>query len=134
MERIHAELAITASIEIASDIAVAVDPQDLDEMLGNLLDNAWRHARSAVRIGAGVVGANIELTIDDDGPGLSEESIREALLPGRRLDERGDGHGFGLPIAEELAELNGGSLTLSRSPSMIGLRVDLILPAGMSES
>ena len=50
-------------------------------------------------------------------------------MPGRRLDERGDGHGFGLPIAQELAELNGGDLTLEQSP-LGGLRVVLLLPLG----
>lgn len=131
MERIHADRAISASIEIAPEIAVAVDPQDLDEMLGNLLDNAWRHARSAVRIGVGFAGATVELAIDDDGPGLSDALIREARVPGRRLDERGDGHGFGLSIAQELAELNGGGLALSRSPTLSGLRASLTLRRGV---
>ena len=129
LQRIHAERAIGASTAIAPELAVAVDPQDLDEMIGNLLDNAWRHARSSVSIGAAANGADIEIAIADDGPGLSPAAMAEALVPGRRLDERGDGHGFGLSIAHELAELNGGAMTLQGSPSSTGLLIILRLPA-----
>ena len=129
MRGIHAERAIRATAEIAPELEVAVDSQDLDEMVGNLLDNAWQHARSAVAITAAPTGSSIELAIEDDGPGLTDAAIGEALVPGRRLDERGDGHGFGLPIAQELAEMNGGGLMLDRSPSRGGLRASLALPA-----
>ncbi|WP_267396612.1 MULTISPECIES: HAMP domain-containing sensor histidine kinase [unclassified Sphingomonas] len=128
MRGINAERALAVTIEVAPDHAVAADPQDLDEMLGNLLDNAWRHASTAVALRAVASGSAIELTIEDDGPGLTDEAIGEALVPGRRLDERGDGHGFGLPITQELAELNGGALKLVRSP-LGGLRAALTLPA-----
>jgi len=126
--RIHAERAVVATARIAPDLAVAVDPQDLDEMVGNLLDNAWRHARSTIDIAAAREGPIVRIVIGDDGAGLSEDFLDEALVPGRRLDERGEGHGFGLPIAQELAELNGGTLTLGRAPSG-GLSATLALPA-----
>lgn len=129
MKGIHADRAITATCELAPELAIAADPQDLDEMLGNLLDNAWRHARTAVRIAAAQAGRNVKVLIEDDGPGLSTLASEEALMPGRRLDERGDGHGFGLPIAQELADLNGGELTLETAQSG-GLRVVLVLPTG----
>jgi signal transduction histidine kinase len=129
LERVHAERPITGSFEIPSDLSVAIDAQDLDEIAGNLLDNAWRHAKSTISVAAARVAASIELTIDDDGVGVPETALAEALQPGRRLDERGDGHGFGLSIAAELAELNGGTLTLSRSPTLGGLQVRLVLPA-----
>lgn len=130
LERIHAGRGIAVTIAIAGDLAVAVDPEDLDEMAGNLLDNAWRHARGAIHVVARPDGADVVLTIDDDGPGIGAAAIDEALMPGRRLDERGDGHGFGLPIARELAELNGGRLTLAASPTLGGLRAGLVLAAG----
>lgn len=130
LERIHAERPVNAVTTIGSDLAVSIDPQDLDEMIGNLLDNAWRHAKSEIRVEALAVDATIVLTIGDDGPGLSDAELLEALMPGRRLDERGDGHGFGLSIAEELAELNSGALTLSRSNALSGLLATLTLPKG----
>ncbi|WP_156679467.1 sensor histidine kinase [Sphingomonas profundi] len=129
LRRVHADRGIAASVAIAAGLAVAIDPQDLDEMLGNLLDNAWRHARQAIRVEAEARGPVVALTIEDDGPGLDAAAMAEAMLPGRRLDERGDGHGFGLPIARELAELNGGSLRLARSTACGGLLAELILPA-----
>ncbi len=128
MAGIHAERAIGVSVAVAPDLAVAVDRQDLDELLGNLLDNAWRHARSTVAITAAPTGSSIELAIEDDGPGLADAVMGEALVPGRRLDERGDGHGFGLPIAQELAEMYGGGLALGRSARKGGLRAALTLP------
>ncbi|WP_240699937.1 sensor histidine kinase [Sphingomonas gei] len=126
---IHAARGIEASIFVPPSIGVAVDPQDLDELLGNLLDNAWRHARSAIRVDVVLKGTAVIVSIEDDGPGIDDAAIAEAFLPGRRLDERGDGHGFGLSIARELAELNGGSLELTRSPQLKGLRADIQLPA-----
>ncbi|MET0934967.1 MAG: HAMP domain-containing sensor histidine kinase, partial [Luteibacter sp.] len=128
MKGVHADRPIMVTCELAPELALAADPQDVDEMLGNLLDNAWRHARSAVSIAAASSGRNVELAIEDDGPGLSPTASQQALVPGRRLDEGGDGHGFGLPIAQELAELNGGELTLDKA-QLGGLRVVLTLPA-----
>ncbi|MGI4731361.1 MAG: sensor histidine kinase [Janthinobacterium lividum] len=127
--RIHADRPMRVTVDLAPDLAVAVDFQDFDEMAGNLLDNAWRHARSAIVVAGRQVDAMVVLSIDDDGPGLPADAIREALVPGRRLDERGDGHGFGLSITEELAELSGGTLTLSTAPRSGGLRAELTLPA-----
>ena len=127
--RIHADRSVSADMEIDRELAVSVDPQDLDEMVGNLLDNAWRHARSRIKIQAAREGVAVRIVIGDDGPGLSAEVIGEALVPGRRLDERGDGHGFGLPIAQELAELNGGRLELDAHRGLGGLGVALTLPA-----
>lgn len=125
--RIHAERGIAADVRIAPDIAVKCDPQDLDEMLGNLLDNAWKWAHRRIAVAAERAGGAVRIRIDDDGPGLSGEAMVLALVPGKRLDERGDGHGFGLPIARELAELHGGSLDLAPSPAG-GLRATLTLP------
>jgi signal transduction histidine kinase len=130
---VHADRAIGVTIDVLPEFAVAADPQDVDEMLGNLLDNAWRHASSRVTIAAAQSGSMVKLTIEDDGPGLSGQAIDDALVPGLRLDERGDGHGFGLPIAQELAELNGGGLALGSSQTHGGLSVTLSLPFGIAD-
>jgi len=128
LRRIHADRPMTVDITIPDDLAVAIDPQDLDEMIGNLLDNAWRHARAALSIAANPIDGTVTLEIADDGQGLDDTAMAQAVLPGRRLDERGDGHGFGLSITRELAELNGGTVTLDRSPVLGGLLVRLTLP------
>lgn len=128
LRRIHAERPLSVEIAVPPDIAVAIDPQDLDEMVGNLLDNAWRHARARISIIAVIEGPLVSLAIADDGDGLDNAVIDQAMMPGRRLDERGDGHGFGLSITRELAELNGGGLTLGRSSELGGLSAMLTLP------
>ncbi|HEX8446601.1 MAG TPA: HAMP domain-containing sensor histidine kinase [Sphingomonas sp.] len=133
LRRVHADRVLDVRIAVPDGMAVAVDPQDLDEMVGNLLDNGWRHARGAVRIEAARDGAAVHIRIDDDGPGLSEAAAIEALVPGRRLDERGDGHGFGLSITRALAELNGGRLILENAPELKGLRAILILPVATGD-
>ncbi len=127
LERIHADRKLAAHAEVDAAQRVKCDPQDLDEMLGNLLDNAFKWARSQVRVSSAERGAAVAVSIEDDGPGLDPQGIERALARGERLDEQGDGHGFGLPIARELAELHGGSLELDRSP-LGGLRATLVLP------
>ena len=87
------------------------------ELAGPLLENAARYARLRVRVS----GDRARLCIDDDGPGLSGAEIDEALGRGKRLDEAAQGHGLGLAIARDVAELSGGVLTLDRSP-LGGLR------------
>jgi signal transduction histidine kinase len=123
---IHEERGIAIGVQIAGELHAKCDPQDLDEMLGNLLDNAWKWAKSRVEVSAHLADNGIRIDIEDDGPGLSPEALEQVLVPGRRLDEREGGHGFGLPIARELAELHGGYLQLDQSP-LGGLRVSLVL-------
>lgn len=125
--RIHAEKAPEIALAVPDDLALACEAQDCDEMLGNLLDNACRWCAGRVLVTAQRVGAQIEIRIEDDGPGLTPEAATAMLERGRRLDEAVPGDGFGLPITLELAELYGGSLRLARA-EMGGLRADLTLP------
>ncbi|WP_420139700.1 sensor histidine kinase [Sphingomonas sp.] len=125
--RIHADRSIKAHLAIPDRLAVLCDPQDLDEMVGNLLDNAWKWAASAVRVTAVSEGRMVAMHVEDDGPGIAQDLLAAAVEPGRRLDERGDGHGFGLSITRELAELHGGTLMLA-NVSKRGLRATLRLP------
>jgi signal transduction histidine kinase len=98
------------------------------EMLGNLLDNACKWARSRVAVDTSAVGAAVVVTVDDDGPGL-EPSMRDVVLQrGVRADEAAPGSGLGLAIVRDLAELYGGSISLSAAP-IGGLRARLELPA-----
>ena len=127
LARINVDHALTVDADVPVDLAVACDPQDLDEMVGNLLDNAWRWAATRIVVTAAADGNRIALTIADDGPGLSAAARDAALVAGRRLDERGEGHGFGLSITRELAELYGGELRLGEAPPN-GLAAVLILP------
>ncbi|MDZ7282727.1 sensor histidine kinase [Sphingomonas sanguinis] len=125
--RIHAERGVRITTDIADDLSVTMDAQDLDEVAGNLVDNAARHARSQVTIAAMVEGRQVRLSVTDDGPGIPQPDRLRATQAGARLDERGDGHGFGLAIARELAELHGGTLMLDEAPGG-GLSASVLLP------
>ncbi|WP_240047593.1 sensor histidine kinase [Sphingomonas panacisoli] len=115
LSRIHADRPVTATVSVAPDLSVGIDPHDLDELLGNLLDNGWRFAATRIAIDAAAQGGIVRIAIADDGPGIPADRRDAAMQPGRRLDEVSDGHGFGLSIARELAELHGGRLILAEA-------------------
>jgi len=129
--KIYAGKDVTFEVDVPADLPAACEAQDLDEMLGNLLDNAFKWSRRKVRVSASEAGPDAIISIEDDGAGPSDGELPEALLPGRRLDQSVPGYGFGLPITRELVELYGGSLSLSRS-ALGGLKAELHLPRGSS--
>jgi signal transduction histidine kinase len=121
--RLYAGRNLGIEVDVPVDDFVRCQKEDLEEMLGNLLDNACKWAKSRVRIQS-VDGA---IFIDDDGAGL-EPSMRERVMQrGVRVDETAPGSGLGLAIVRDLAELYGGTITLAASP-MGGLRAELTLP------
>lgn len=102
--------------------------EDVEEMLGNLVDNACKWAKSRVEVRSTLQNGAIVTTVDDDGPGL-DASLRESVLKrGVRADEAAPGSGLGLAIVADLADLYGGSIVLSGSPHG-GLRAQLRLPS-----
>jgi signal transduction histidine kinase len=128
IERLHAERDLSIEIDAPASHAFRGQREDLDEMLGNLLDNACKWTRASVRLSSSKEGERIVITVDDDGPGI-EPSMREAVLRrGVRADEAAQGSGLGLAIVRDLAEIYGGSISLEESP-MGGARARLTLPA-----
>lgn len=133
-EKIHGGRGIAFASSIPAGLRFRGERQDLEEMLGNLVDNAGKWASGRVEIGASALapGAEgrpmIDVTIDDDGPGLRPESRAAALKRGQRLDESKPGSGLGLSIVADLAALHGGALSLEDSP-LGGLRARLRLPS-----
>lgn len=128
LAKVNAGKAVDVAHHISPTVAVACEQQDVDEMLGNVLENAFAWCRSKVSVSAGSAGRSVLLMIDDDGPGLSAEQMANAVQAGRRLDESAPGFGFGLSITRELAELYAGALTL-RPSELGGLCVEIRLPA-----
>ena len=131
-EKIYSERDVEFEHRVETGLRFRGEKQDLEEMLGNLVDNAGKWSRSQVDIHAGVVvGAAkpcLEIVIDDDGPGLPADQRAAALTRGRRLDESKPGSGLGLSIVVDLAALYGGGVTLENSPAG-GLRARLRLPS-----
>jgi signal transduction histidine kinase len=109
------------------------DRQDLEEMAGNLMENACKWATSRVCVIADGVNGELRLAIEDDGPGLPTDQRQKALARGGRLDETVQGSGLGLSIVQEISSLYGGSFTLEDS-AMGGLRAVLTLPAAPMEA
>jgi signal transduction histidine kinase len=129
LERLYADRGRTIQLEVSPEHLVRVAREDLDEMLGNLIDNACKWTRSRVVVTSSRHGADVVVDVDDDGPGL-DPTMREAVLQrGVRADETAPGFGLGLAIVSEHAELYGGSVRLDSSP-LGGLRARLELPAG----
>ncbi|MDR2880409.1 MAG: HAMP domain-containing histidine kinase [Azoarcus sp.] len=130
MKVVYAERGIEINWEApAPAVVFAGETQDLQEMLGNLLDNACKWARSRVVVEAACQSSELIIDIGDDGPGISPEVMNSALQRGVRLDESTPGSGLGLSIVTELATLYRGRLEFSSSPELGGLQVRLILPA-----
>lgn len=115
------------AVAVASDAGVtaAIDPQDLQEMVGNLLENAARAARQRVLLTVRAQGAVARIDIDDDGAGLSSTDFDAACGRGLRLDERAPGSGLGLAIVREICDLYGWQLSSGVAP-LGGLRVTLL--------
>ena len=127
--RIHAGKAIAFKIKCPNNIRFRGEKQDLDEMLGNLIDNAhkWAKKRVNAKVTAEPGASHFILAIDDDGPGIPAGERENVFQRGNRLDEATPGSGLGLAIVDELVTLYGGTLVLLDSP-LGGLRVRLRLP------
>ena len=124
------ESGLRVETDLPPGIAFAGERQDLEEMIGNLVENAVKWARTRIRVRAEALGPNrLWVEIEDDGPGMSEADYAQALRRGTRLDESGPpGTGLGLAIVSDLAALHGGRLDLARGGSG-GLCARLELPA-----
>jgi len=107
---------MTYTATVPDDLSLTMDPDDLNDLFGNLLENATRHAVSQVRIGANRRGARALITIEDDGPGLSDDQIAKVTKRGQRLDTTGSGAGLGLAIVSEIVDANAGTISFARSP------------------
>jgi signal transduction histidine kinase len=126
--------------ELAIDLDIQGEPrfrgekQDLEEMVGNLVDNAGKWASSRVSIEVLLEQPEpgrhaVRIVVDDDGPGLTPTQREQVARRGQRLDESKPGSGLGLSIVVEVARLYGGALNLGTAP-IGGLRAELVLPAG----
>jgi signal transduction histidine kinase len=134
MEKIHRDRGIAIAVNADAQARFRGERQDLEEMAGNLVDNACKWASSHVFVEVLVEppvepGATptLRIIVDDDGRGLSAAERAQVSRRGQRLDESKPGSGLGLSIVVDLAALYGGSLRLGNAP-IGGLRAELVLP------
>ena len=128
LRRLHIERGIKIDSDVSTSHVFLGTREDLDEMLGNLLDNACKWARTQVRLSSSKQGDAVTINVDDDGPGIEPSMRRSVMLRGVRADEVSQSSGLGLTIVSDLAELYGGSIRLEESP-IGGVRARLTLPA-----
>jgi signal transduction histidine kinase len=130
LDRIHEERGLDLEITASPGLKFQGEKQDFEEMVGNLLDNACKWAKS--RVSASAMRENgarrFTVTVDDDGPGLHEAERKKVVKRGQRIDESKPGSGLGLSIVADLAHLYKGRFELEPSPDG-GLRARLELPA-----
>ncbi|RZS88569.1 signal transduction histidine kinase [Phyllobacterium myrsinacearum] len=115
------------------DAVFAGEQEDLEEIVGNLLENAGKWGRSAIRLTVSAAGPEtmdnaFDISVEDDGPGLAPGQIKDALTRGKRLDESKPGTGLGLSIVHDTVREYGGTLRLERSEDLGGLRARITLP------
>jgi signal transduction histidine kinase len=128
MMTIHADRRLAIDVRVPHEHFARTQREDLEEMLGNLVDNACKWAKTRVEIASAVTADRVVITVDDDGPGL-DPSLRDTVLQrGVRADEAAPGSGLGLAIVADLADLYGGSIALTSAP-LGGLRATLELPS-----
>lgn len=134
MTRIHGDKDLSFEAELDASVRFRGEQQDLEDLAGNLIDNACKWARSQITVTARPLPtaagdrALFEIIVEDDGPGLTADQRREAVKRGKRLDESVPGTGLGLSIVADLVALYGGQFELSEA-AIGGLRAQLVLPA-----
>ncbi|MGH8496114.1 MAG: sensor histidine kinase [Gammaproteobacteria bacterium] len=128
LDRLYKDKRLDTRLFGLDRLSFAGDARDLEEMLGNLMDNACKWARGRVEVRGETIGNRLRIRVDDDGPGISEGDEAAALMRGHRLDESVAGSGLGLHIVQDVVRLYRGSLELECSP-LGGTRATLELPA-----
>ena len=137
LEKVYAGKGVLCEFEVAPGVQFYGEAGDLQELLGNLLENAFKWARKRVLLTAspGPAAPNrragLLLAVDDDGPGIAPEDVAKVLQRGVRGDERVQGHGIGLSIVQDLVRDYRGELQVTRSQELGGARFEVTLPPGL---
>jgi two-component system sensor histidine kinase PhoQ len=127
LKKVYSEKQLDISTAIDSNVRFRGDEGDLTEILGNLLDNAFKWAGRSVRISAHTSNGYVQLCIEDDGPGIDSADAARVFDRGTRTDEKVPGHGIGLSVVREIVEAYGGTASIGTS-DLGGARIELQLP------
>jgi two-component system sensor histidine kinase PhoQ len=137
LEKVYAAKRVLCEFEIAPQVRFHGETGDLQELLGNLLENAfkWAGSRVLLTVAEGVDAPGrrpgLSIIVEDDGSGIAEERIAHVLQRGVRGDERVHGHGIGLAIVQDIVRSYRGELHVGRSAEMGGARFEVTLPPGL---
>ncbi len=128
LQKVYHQNGLKVELVLEEGVKVRGDEGDLMELLGNLLDNAFKWAATTVRVSARSENRGLQICVEDDGPGIVAPRIDEVLQRGVRLDEATPGHGIGLPMVRDIIEAYGGELSIERS-ELGGAKMVVSLPA-----
>ncbi|AGA32259.1 Sensor protein PhoQ [Thioalkalivibrio nitratireducens DSM 14787] len=128
LQRVADHHGVVLETVLQPECTLRIDTGALFELLGNVLDNALRHARSRVRVTLGCGAKNLVLCVDDDGPGIPEAEREQVLQRGTRRDTRVGGQGLGLHIVLTLVRDHGGELSIEHAPELGGARIRMMFP------
>ncbi|WP_232522307.1 ATP-binding protein [Marinimicrobium alkaliphilum] len=130
LDKVYREKSVYCEVDIDKSLHVAADEQDLMEVLGNMLENAYKYCRHQVRVSVqGRAGNQVCISISDDGPGVPEDERERILQRGQRLDTLQPGQGIGLSVVIDIVDSYGGNITVTDA-ELGGAEFTLILPAG----
>ena len=123
----YANKTLQLTTNIQDNIICPVDREDMLELLGNLLDNAYKWARHKITLTVNI-DSDLHVCIEDDGPGTDLEKINELSKRGVRLDEKVQGHGFGLAITADIIDDYNGNISFKHSNELSGFKAEITLP------
>ena len=126
LDKVYMSKQVSCELDIASAVRFVGDAGDLSEMLGNLIDNAYKYCRKRVQVQARNAGGQLVVLVEDDGPGIAVEAFQSLLQRGTRADETVDGQGIGLAVVSDTAALYGGNVAVAAS-ALGGAAVELRL-------
>ncbi|MGB5651978.1 MAG: ATP-binding protein [Sedimenticolaceae bacterium] len=128
LDKVHHGRSLSCKLRLPGQAQLRADEGDLFELFGNLLENAYRHAKAQVRVSVLEPGRQMQFDIEDDGEGIDDQDVERLLQRGERADQRHQGEGIGLAVASEIVSQYGGELRILRS-DLGGARISVLLPA-----
>ena len=129
LNKVYADKQIICQIQAPDNVNFHGEEGDLLEMLGNLLDNAYKWCKQRVRVTATFdQNQGLQLSVEDDGPGITPQKADAVLQRGVRGDSSNPGHGIGLAIVQDIVRVYDGKLSIEKSPSLNGARMTLLFP------